>query len=116
MRALMLGWVSSAMVTASSTESTLPNTRDSGLVTGGGATAGGTTGGAVCVGVGVGAGGACAAAFVVATIRTAPASSNHRPPILIALALLRPEHDHPTTCQDREPGRGYHAGLPCHAG
>src|SRR5204862_6575498 len=34
-RALMLGWVSSAMATASSTESTLPKTCDCGLGTGG---------------------------------------------------------------------------------
>src|SRR5438445_1764917 len=85
----MLGWVSSAMATASSTESTLPKTCDCGLVTGG------TTGGAVCVAGGVcvggGAVGACAATFVVATTRSAPASSNLRTPILIALDLPGPE-------------------------
>src|SRR5437773_6784148 len=89
----MLGWVSSAMATASSTESTLPKTCDCGLVTGGDVT-GGTTGGVVCaaggVCVGGGAVGACAAAFVVATTRSAPASSNLRTPILIALALPGP--------------------------
>src|SRR3989475_5718950 len=90
----MLGWVSSAMATASSTESTLPKTCDCGLVTGGDVT-GGTTGGAVCVAGGVcadgGAVGACAATFVVATTRSAPASSNLRTPILIALDLPGPE-------------------------
>ena len=86
----MLGCVSSAMATASSSESTLPKTCDCGLVTGGGGdVTGGTTGGAVCVGGGVwvgGAVGACAMTFVVATTRPAPASSN-RARILITLAL-----------------------------
>src|SRR6266850_4666788 len=91
MRALMLGWVSSALVTVSSSESTLPKTCDCGLVTGGGGgVTGGTTDGAVCVGGGVwvggGAVGAWAMAFVVAPTRAAPASSN-RAPILITLAL-----------------------------
>src|SRR5207249_10826275 len=71
-------------------ESTLPKTCDCGLVTGGD-----VTGGAVCVAGGVcvggGAVGACAATFVVATTRSAPASSNLRTPILIALALPGPE-------------------------
>src|SRR6267143_6787692 len=93
----MLGWVSSAIVTASSSESTLPKTCDCGLVTGGGGDVmGGTTGGAVCAGGGVcvggGAVGACAAAFVVPTTRAAPTSSNRRTPFLIALALPGPEH------------------------
>src|SRR6267143_5441392 len=91
MRALMLGCVSSAIDTASSTERTLPKTCDCGLVTGGGGdVAGGTTGGAVCAGGGVcvggGAVGACARALVVAPTRAAPASSN-RAPVLITLAL-----------------------------
>src|SRR5438874_13092375 len=105
MRALMLGCVSSAMATASSSESTLPKTCDCGLVTGGDAdVTGGRTGGAVCAGGGVcvggGAVGACAVAFVVATTRAAPASSN-RARILITLALPGPERD-PVTCHDRE--------------
>src|SRR5258708_7733503 len=113
----MFGWISSAIDTASSTESTLPNTCDCALVTGGGGdVAGGTTGGAVCVGGGVwvggGAVGAWAMAFVVATTRAAPASSN-RAPILITLALPGPERD-PVTCHDRETRRGYHAPLDEH--
>src|SRR5438552_17655488 len=90
----MLGWVSSAMATASSTESTLPKTCDCGLVTGGDVT-GGTTGGVVCaaggVCVGGGAVGAGAAAFVVATTRSAPARRNLRTPIRIAPALPGPD-------------------------
>src|SRR5919108_3296802 len=101
MRALMLGCVSSAMATASSTESTLPKTCACGLVGGGG---GGVTGGdvvaggGVCTGVGAGVG-ACAAASVVATTRAAPASSNRRARILISIALLGPRSA--TACLDR---------------
>src|SRR5206468_13010740 len=89
----MLGWVSSAMATASSTESTLPKTCDCGLVTGGDVT-GGTTGGVVCAAGGVCGGGraegAWAAAFVVATTRGAPASSDPPTPIRMAPALPGP--------------------------
>src|SRR6267378_4176302 len=106
----MLGWVSSAMDTASSIESTLPKTFASGLVTGGGAD---VTGGEVCIG---GAVGVCAAALLVITTRAAPASSSHRTPILIALALPGPEHDLSDACQDRKQRRGYHAPLGSHAG
>src|SRR5260370_17719902 len=113
----MFGGMSSGIDTASSSESTLTKTCDCGLVTGGGGeVGGGTTGGAVCVGGGVwvggGAVGAWAMAFVVATTRAAPASSN-RAPILITLALPGPERD-PVTCHDRETRRGYHAPLDEH--
>src|SRR5712664_3137423 len=107
----MLGWVSSAMATASSTESTLPKTFDPGLVTGGG---GEVAGGGVCVGGG--AIGACAAALLVVTTRAAPASSNCRAPILIAIALPGPDHALCVTCQDRGTRRGYHAPRDGHAG
>src|SRR2546425_12796064 len=92
----MLGWVSSAMATASSTESTLPKTLDSGLVTGGG---GEVARGGVCVGGG--AMGACAAALLVTTTRAAPASSNCRAPILLAIALPGPDHALCVASQDR---------------
>src|SRR2546428_633017 len=97
----MLGCVSSAIATASSTESTLPKTWASGLVTGGVVVVeGGATSGVVCAGGG-GRVGVCAAALVVATTRAAPASSNRRTRILISIAPLGPEDSPLGGCLDR---------------
>src|SRR5262249_6924466 len=127
MRALMFGWISSAMATASSSDSTLPKTCDCALVTGG-VVAGMVTGGADCDGaaggvvagggaVGVcGAMGVCAAAFAVMITSAAPVSSNRRTDSLIVLHLLGPE-----TRTFRAPvmtaaSREYHAPLPSRPG
>src|SRR5207237_9385548 len=110
MRALMLGCVSSAMATASSTDRILPKTLASGLFTGGGTVTGaGVVGGGVCAGGGAVGGavgvcgtvGGCAAALTVMLSNAAPVSSHRRTRVLISLALPGADVARLTTYLDR---------------